>query len=181
VAYAKSRPSTFAPVIFRFWHRFSQNLRACITSHGDKRPQCSVCSLIKQDGQEGLQTQHYNPNHKASVQRRSFELRQREFERDHGQCNNHREDLDDWCFDDDCDETCSLWGRLKTSWNTHDSTNKVPEELAVKESPKACPYGIDASRKGHIARIFVPNEISHSFKLGWRYRFSGVTQKERVG
>jgi hypothetical protein len=27
----------------------------------------------------------------------------------------------------------------------------------------------------------VPNEISHSFKLGWRYRFSGVTQKERVG
>jgi len=81
------------------------------------------------------------------MERRLPERRIWQLKQDQGNTGEHGEDLDDWNLDDNVDEWECGFGRLETTWGTQDATNKVPEELAIEESIKGGPDGIDAG--GH--------------------------------
>jgi len=91
-------------------------------------------------------------------------LRDREFESNHEESDEHRNDLDYGNLDNNRDEESVLVSGLDSSRITHGTIDKVPEKLAVEKSPEACPYGINASRESDKPRIFVPHKISHWFE-----------------
>jgi len=73
--------------------------------------------------------------------------------------------LNDGCFDDDGDEEGGIGRGLKSSGITKGSTDKVPEEFTVGQAPEASPDSVNAGSDCNKTTVFVPDKISHCFKV----------------
>jgi len=95
------------------------------------------------------------------MDRHSLDERQRILHSKNDQRNDRIDNWDDGELDDKSYKDGRTRSGLEPSRVPQSASNKVPEEFAVEQGKEAAPDRISARCDANIARIFVPDKISH--------------------
>jgi len=160
----RSSPSSLSSIGLCLFDLFSKRDSTQVTDDCYQRPQRSVRSLIEENGEERLEHQHDDFKDKTPADRRCLQKRQRKFDGENEQRDDCVDDGNNRGLDDECYEDGSARSGLESSWVTQSASNKVPKELAVEQRKEAAPDGVGACGDANIARVFVPDKVSHRFR-----------------